>query len=84
MAFTIYARGPIEEGSQEPRTNWETYSFSDKAQYSILPSGVLIVDKDGAGNCWVLRQDRWQWIRAAKHPPSVEGSAGEDQFGAAF
>ncbi|MGE5694092.1 MAG: hypothetical protein ACM4D3_02330 [Candidatus Sericytochromatia bacterium] len=84
MAFTVYARGPVEEGSQEPYTNWETYDFSDRAEYTVLPSGVLIVDKDGQGNCWLLRPDRWQWLRSAKHPPSIEGSAGEDHFGARF
>jgi hypothetical protein len=45
MAFTIYARGPIEEGSQEPHTARETYPFADIAEFTILPSGVLIVDK---------------------------------------
>jgi hypothetical protein len=84
MAFTIYARGPIEEGSQEPHTAWETYPFADNAEYTILPSGVLIVDKDGHGSCWVLTPDRWQWVRSAKHPQAVEGDAGPGESGAVF
>jgi len=56
MPFTIYARGPVEEGSQEPSTRWETYDFGDVAEYTIYPSGVLIVDKDGDGSCWCLPQ----------------------------
>ena len=38
----------------------------DIARYSVLPSRrILIVDKDGTGNCWVLAPGRWQWVRAA-------------------
>jgi hypothetical protein len=84
MAFTIYARAPIEEGSQEPHTKWETYPFADIAEYTVLPSGALIVDKDGHGSCWVLTPDRWQWVRSAKHPPGVEGDAGLGESGAVF
>lgn len=84
MAFTIYARGPTEEGSQEPHTGWETYPFTDVAEYTILPSGVLIVDKDGNGSCWVLTPDRWQWLRSTDHAPGVEGNAGGGQFGSVF
>ncbi len=81
MTFTIYARGPVEEGSQEPSTRWETYDFGDVAEYTIYPSGVLIVDKDGDGSCWVLTPDRWQWLRSTNHAPGVEGNAGGGQFG---
>jgi hypothetical protein len=84
MAFTIYACGPVEEGSQEPYTNWETYAFGDIARYSVLPSGALIVDKDGTGNCWVLAPGRWQWVRAAAHEPGLSGNAGGGEFGASF
>ena len=81
MAFTIYARGPVEEGSQELSTRWETYDFGDVTQYTIYPSGVLIVDKDGDGSCWALTPDRWQWLRSTNHAPGVEGNAGGGQFG---
>ena len=33
MAFTIYARGPIEQGSQTPYDQFETYGFVDIARY---------------------------------------------------
>ena len=81
MAFTIYARGPVEEASHEPSINWETYDFADVAEYNVTASGVLIVDKDGDGSCWVLTPDRWQWLRSTNHPPGVEGNAGGGQFG---
>ena len=84
MTFTIYARGPLEEGSQEPHMGWETYGFADTAEYAVLPSGVLVVDKDGHGSCWVLTPDRWQWLRSTKHPMGVEGDAGSGEFGAGY
>jgi hypothetical protein len=76
MAFTIYATAPIETGSQTPYDNFETFDFDDHATYEVLPSGVLLVDKDGDGTCWVLTPGRWQWVRAAKHPPGEVGKTG--------
>ena len=61
-----------------------TYPFTDVAKYTILPSGALIVDKDGDGSCWVLTPDRWQWLRSTNHSPGVEGTAGGGQFGSVF
>ena len=84
MAFSIYARGPIEHGSQKPNEHFETYGFMDIARYEILPSGVLIVDKDGDGNCWVLAPDRWQWVRSNRHAAGEHGKSGADELGADF
>jgi hypothetical protein len=84
MAFTIYARGPIEEGSQDPYNKWEAYSFDDDARYWVLPSGALVVDKDGEGTCWMLVAGRWQWVRSAKHRPGEEGDSGDGNLGAYF
>jgi hypothetical protein len=83
MAFTIYATAPIETGSQTPYDDFETYDFDDHARYEILPSGVLLVDKLGDGTCWVLSRGRWQWVRAAKHPPGEVGKT-DGQLGAEF
>ena len=84
MAFSIYARGPIEQGSQTPNDQFETYGYMDNGRYEILPSGVLIVDKDGDGNCWVLAPDRWQWVRSNRHAPGEDGKCGADELGADF
>jgi hypothetical protein len=82
MSFSIYARGPVEEGPQDPHNQWETYAFADTARYSVLPSGVLIVNKDGEGSCWVLAPGRWQWVRTTRHIFGEEGDAGADEAAA--
>jgi len=84
MAFTIYARGPVEEDREDPNNRWQTYSFDDDARYSVLPSGALVVDKDGDGTCWVLPPARWQWVRSANHRPGEEGDSGDGNLGAYF
>ena len=84
MAFSIYARRPNEQGSQTPNEQFETHGFMDVARYEILPSGVLIVDKDGDGNCWVRAPNRWQWVRSDRHPPGAHGKSGADELGADF
>jgi hypothetical protein len=67
MAFTIFARAPLEKGMRVPSSEFETHKFKDTARYKILPSGVLVVD-DGEGTCWVLAANRWQWVRG--DPPT--------------
>jgi hypothetical protein len=82
MAFTIYVRGPGEQGIHPPDPHFETYDFMDSARYEVLPSGALIIDTDGAGSCWVLAPERWQWIRTSQHLPNEQGHAGSGQIGA--
>ncbi|HME49726.1 hypothetical protein [Mycobacterium sp.] len=47
MAFTIYARGPVEEDREDPNNRWQTYSFDDDARYSVPPGGASSSTKTG-------------------------------------